>query len=234
MTKHPLLGTGLMLLLLMLTFLPGQLFGQANNTLSLTDRKGQKIYPIIYNRYKELREEYPTVSSPRIQALKEMAFYFRSQQKAGKPARFIFYADQNAQTIQFTMAWATVAAFYYGVNKVSFYAVSGSGEAIQANTIKALEKMGFIAYNDEYGRLQFQLHYGYQQQPLKMKSYRPQEKGTPLEDYCTVIVDASSPLLKGSDLTVYLPYNEFGELDDFALNKQISLEMFYLFKHLRD
>ncbi|BDC98311.1 hypothetical protein [Persicobacter psychrovividus] len=220
--------------LLLISLIPSKLMAQANQHMTVEDIKGKRIYPIIYNHYKDIIPAYDQVEGYRRTSLKQMAQYFRTKQANNLPARFLFYTDQDPQLTQLALAWATVAAHYFKIKQVSFYAASETGGSIDHETIKVLEKMGFIAYKDEYGRPIYQLHYGYQQAPLKITSLRPNEKGVPHQDFCTVILDNSSPYLKGADRVIHLPYED-RQVENLTLaNQRISTEMFLLFKHLRD
>ena len=79
----------------------------------------------------QLSQQYESISLERKVLLEKIASYIQQKKDANLPIQLIYVCTHNSRRSHFGQIWATVAAEYFGVNKVTTF--SGGTEATAFN-----------------------------------------------------------------------------------------------------
>ncbi|MCB0559125.1 MAG: protein-tyrosine-phosphatase [Lewinellaceae bacterium] len=190
-----------------------------------------------------LDKKESAISTERRDLLEKIATFIREKRRIGELARLTFICTHNSRRSHFGQAWAQVAAYYYGVEKVECY--SGGTEATAANprTIAALQRAGFqvdIVMNGP--NPQYRLIFAEGEMPVIAFSKVYDAPVNPSEDFVAIMTctqaDEECPFIPGAALRVALPYEDPKSSDDSPAEaatydercRQIATEMFYIFR----
>ena len=190
-----------------------------------------------------LDKKESAISTERRDLLEKIATFIREKRRIGELARLTFICTHNSRRSHFGQAWAQVAAYYYGVEKVECY--WGGTEATAANprTIAALQRAGFqvdIVMNGP--NPQYRLIFAEGEMPVIAFSKVYDAPVNPSEDFVAIMTctqaDEECPFIPGAALRVALPYEDPKSSDDSPAEaatydercRQIATEMFYIFR----
>ncbi len=226
------------LILITLSYIPDQAYA----------KKGpKKLYPILQNYVHDLYPDYRSISEERRRIIEELASYIRGNIQTGVKTELLFVGTNNSTRSQFSYVWARTAAYYYGVNNLSFFSGGISPSEIDTQTIMALEDAGFIAYKiNQTGETTYEIKYSYNLNPITIRSKTYNTFGQPTINFASIVVcanaDINLPVIKGTNFRTSLHYFDpkayqgTNEVMDQYKEKcrEAALEMFYLFYLLKE
>ncbi|MGF1636795.1 MAG: hypothetical protein ACFCUU_06955 [Cyclobacteriaceae bacterium] len=204
------------------------------------------LYPILHKYARSLYPDYSTIPEHRKEVLDELAAHLIVLKKRNEPIRLVFYDYNQAVLAPMAQSFAMAAAYYYGVNNIQVYGAGVMPEPIPTETILTLERCGFIVYKSDIDNHDvYQVKYSFNLNPQLIYAKKYDYKGLPVSRYLPVVLqDQALSVFEEKAKpwqTVVVHYQDPGgyvETDDAIeafdrMSKQIALEMFYVFWHLK-
>lgn len=155
------------------------------------------------------------------------------------PAALTFICTHNSRRSHLAEQWASVAARYYGLERVATYSGGTEATAFNPRAIAALERAGFEISSPEGDNPRHEVSVGPGLTRVAFSKTFADE-ANPSEGFAAVMTcsdaDRSCPFVEGAALRVALPYVDPKEADDTPAeasryderSRQIASEMFYL------
>lgn len=206
-----------------------------------------KLYPILFNYSRDLYPDYINIPGDRRVILEEIANYIIGSLQFEKETKILFIETDNSTRTIMAEAWATAAAFYYGIDNVKVFSGGINNSNVSTNAIIALEKAGFIIYKtSETQNSTYEIKFSYNIPPLTVASKKYNNKSNPDIHFGSVFLcsnaDINLPVVKGNNFRTSLYYFDPTAYDESpeALERyterchEIALEMFYLFYVLKN
>ena len=207
----------------------------------------RELYPILHGYAKDLYPDYKKIPEERRFRLEAIADYILLNKSYQRVPEILFIGSNQSTRSQMAQIWAHAAAHYYGLDGAKFYSGGMKANPISENTIKALERAGFIIYNvTRGGKKYYQVKYSFNIKPLIIYPKAIDDRNNPPSEFMAVMVCPNAaqnlPVVKGTynrlELTYFNPEGFDGleeEYDEYdKICRQIALEMFYLFSKLKN
>jgi len=212
------------------------------------EQKGpNKLYPILFNYSRNLYSEYVNIPGERRVILEEIANYIIGSLQFEKESEILFLETNNSTRSIMAEAWASAAAYYYGIDNVKVYSGGISSSQISTDAIVSLEKAGFIIYKtSEKQNPTYEIKYSYNVTPVIVTSKKYNSKSNPDLNFGSVFLcsnaDINLPVVKGNNFRTSLyyfdptAYNDSPEAPEKYIERchEIAIEMFYLFYTLKN
>ncbi|MCG8473912.1 MAG: hypothetical protein MI784_00275 [Cytophagales bacterium] len=195
-----------------------------------------RFYPNLNHFINGLRKEYSVLPQERKDLLKQIGLFIKQKKKEGKPVSLVFHEKGNHQLTPLSEVWANAAKAYYRVPGVEVYSMGKSSESeVKRDAIRSLEKSGYIAYRDSVGsRRLFRVYYAFGERPVRVYTKSKLRRSVLESDDAIHIFldDSQSDFVFSNALHYPIPDQAFGDIE--AVNRQIGLEMMFLFAHFRE
>lgn len=206
----------------------------------------RELYPILFEYARDLYPDYKKIPEDRRYYLEAVAEYIREKKALGRPAALLFIGTNQSTRSIMAQVWAQAAAYYYGFDDAEYFSGGINDGPISVNAIKALERAGFIVYKiKEGGRIYYQVKYSYNLKPIVIFPKKVDDRPNPVSNFMAVMVCPNAaqniPFVKGTRSRIEILYNDPLGFDGSEeevqrydeVNRQIALEMFYLFSKLK-
>ena len=189
---------------------------------------------------KSFKKEYKDLPVLRVEKIKEIGLFVRACREKGLKPILNFVDKENDTRSQMLLVWAKSAALHFGVEDVGINAFGLKPKTIQDYAVRSLEKSGFIAYREKLAHFTYyNIYFGYGKKgceikPIALDKTSLAQEGS-LTVYCDNSLDSAFESLKIKSRSIadlsYSPPKS--KLEFEQTNRQIGLEMFYLFAHLK-
>lgn len=206
----------------------------------------RELYPILFEYARDLYPDYKRIPEDRRYYLEAVAEYIREKKALSSPAALLFIGTNQSTRSIMAQVWARAAAHYYGFDDAEYFSGGINEGPISVNTIKSLERAGFIIYKiKEGGKIYYQVKYSYNLKPLLIYPKKVDDRPNPISNFMAVMVCPNAaqnmPFVKGTRSRIEIFYNDPLGFDGSEeevqrydeVNRQIALEMFYLFSKLK-
>jgi arsenate reductase len=185
------------------------------------------------------------IPDDRKQEIKKLALYVRTKRASGEIPQLLFICTHNSRRSHLGQIWATVAADYYGIDKVKTFSGGTQATAFNKRAVAAIERAGFKVEKPTGDNPHYKVSFADSQPALECFSKKYDDAVNPHENFAAVMTcanaDKNCPVVAGSSLRVPLHYEDPKDADDKPnetavydeRTKQIATEMFYLFSQVK-
>lgn len=183
-----------------------------------------------------LENEFELISEERKAQLKELAGLIREEESS----KLNFICTHNSRRSQLAQIWATVGAYYYGIEGIETFSGGTEATAFNPRAVKAIKRAGFNVKSKGDKNPTYRVYYTADRPPLRCFSKKYGDSFNPQSDFIAVMVcsdaDENCPFVDGAKARLAIPYIDPKVSDGTFLEKetydgrcrQIAREMFYL------
>lgn len=187
---------------------------------------------------------FANIPHERRKQLEKLALYIRTQQRAGTVAKVTYICTHNSRRSHMGQLFSTLAAAYYGVERVAAFSGGTEVTAFNPRAVASLERAGFEIVNPGGDNPHYQVRYAQNRPPVEAFSKKYDAAVNPKSGFAAVMTcshaDKNCPTVAGAALRIPLHYVDPKVSDNTAKEsatydaraRQIATEAFYLFSRL--
>lgn len=191
-------------------------------------------------RNEVLSPSFPT--GERTQQLEEIALQINTSLGLHDKTQLVFICTHNSRRSQLAQAWASVAAHWYGMDKVEAYSGGTETTAFHPNAIAALQASGLDITTEPGANPLSEISLGDTKHRFFSKHFR--HPANPTADFIALMTcseaDQSCPIVPGAWQRMALSYTDPKGSDGtpqaadtyFQTSRLIAREIFYLFSKI--
>ncbi|MFT4526770.1 MAG: arsenate reductase [Bacteroidia bacterium] len=196
--------------------------------------------------YSEARiKEFESIPETRKAELKELSEYIQRKLESAGEVSLNFICTHNSRRSHLTQIWASLAAFYYGIESVKTYSGGTEATAFNPNAVAALLRAGLEIENPGGENPLYQVRFSEDVNPLTCFSKTFDDAFNPSKGFAAIMTcssaDEACPTVTGADFRLALTYRDPKEGDGTPLESkiydkrcaQIARELFYVFYILK-
>ncbi|MGB0403636.1 MAG: protein-tyrosine-phosphatase [Salibacteraceae bacterium] len=183
------------------------------------------------------------ITEERKSELEVLINYVVDKRRSQEPVNLNFICTHNSRRSQFSQIWATVAAFYNGINVNCF---SGGVEVTEFNlsAVQSLERFGFEIKHASGSNPIYKVTFA-EGQSIDCFSKLFNHSTSPNENFATIMTcssaDENCPFIPGAEKRISMRYEDPKEFDgtpeeseQYDLRStQIATELFYVFSRVK-
>lgn len=204
------------------------------------------LYPKLQSYLENIESEFCNIPEKRIKILEILGDHILGSTIVKGGAELIFICTHNSRRSQFGQVWASTASYYYRISHIGSCSGGTESTAIHPGTLAALERAGFGTERTggPAGNPRYYVRAGASMEGNTLYSKIFSDPGNPSKGFFAIMVcsdaEAACPLVPGAEARITIPYKDTKTFDGTHLEtkkydeccRQISVEMFYLFKTL--
>jgi arsenate reductase (thioredoxin) len=207
------------------------------------------MHPQLTAYLEDLRKNPVELADDRRATLDRLARFVAEQRRQDGAAKFLFICTHNSRRSHMGQLWASVAAAYYGIDRVETYSGGTETTAFNPRAVASLRRAGLTIdaapSEKDTDNPRYLASFANDQPTLEAFSKVYDDPTNPTSDFAAIMTcsdaDQSCPFVKGAALRVSLPYVDPKASDGTAQeaaayderSKQIATEMLYLFSRVQ-
>ena len=193
----------------------------------------------------QLSQQYESISFERKVLLEKIAAYIQQKKEANLPIQLIYVCTHNSRRSHFGQIWATVAAEYFGVNKVTTFSGGTEATTFNPNAIHALRGLGFeITKMDTTDNPRYDVDFGGPKSIICFSKVYD-DASNPTSNFAAIMTcgdaEENCPFIPGVELRIGTTYDDPKMFDGTDLQDekykeralQIGLETLYVFSKIK-
>lgn len=188
---------------------------------------------------------FDTINADRKVALQPLIDFIQSKQANKEAINLNFICTHNSRRSHLAQIWAQVAAYYYGVEKLTTYSGGTEETALFPKVAEILSIQGFsIASISEGNNPIYAIKYTDNIQPIIGFSKKHDHSFNPISNFAAIITcsqaDDECPFIVGAETRISIPFedpkaSDYSSIQDKVYTErslQIAAEMFYVFSQI--
>jgi arsenate reductase len=184
-----------------------------------------------------------SISKERKGILNLLINYITEKQAIKEEIKLIFICTHNSRRSQFAHVWATVAAYFYGI-EIACYSGGTEISAFNKRAIATLIKSGFRITKEGIKNPIYSILFSEGAKTITAFSKPYDSEFNPNDNFAAIMTcshaDANCPYIPGAEKRISIQYEDPKEFDGFANEEeeyykrstQIASEMFYVFSKI--
>lgn len=206
------------------------------------------LYPDLLESANQAISEAEMIPEGRQAELKELASIILEESK--DETGLLFVCTHNSRRSQMAQAWATAAAQYYAVERLTFFSGGTEATAFNPRAVKALRGAGFQIderiMDEEPSNPRYLVTTGEEGIEATYFSKKYGHEANPESNFIAIMVcsdaDEACPIVDGADARFPLTYDDPKAFDGTDLeaakyterSQQIARELFYLMSLVKE
>jgi hypothetical protein len=188
---------------------------------------------------------FSAIPEDRKKMLDKLALFIKTRRDAGETARVLFICTHNSRRSHMGQLFATIAAAYYGVDRVEAFSGGTEATAFNPRAVSAMERAGFVVKNPGGNNPHYTVTFASNRPPVESFSKKYDDAVNPKDGFAAVMTcdqaDKNCPIIAGAALRLPLHYvdpkasdgtpQEAATYDERA--RQIATEVFYAFSRVK-
>jgi arsenate reductase len=200
------------------------------------------VTPQLADYVSTLKDEFLLIPDDRKELLRTFADYVRGGVESEDEIKLTFICTHNSRRSHLSQIWASVAAAYYGIEKVDTYSGGTEATAFNPRAVKAMRDIGFVIEIERDGENPlYKVAFCNELEPMPAFSKVYDQEGNPTESFAAIMTcdhaDANCPFIPGAEKRFPIRYEDPKAFDDtdreedayLERSRQIAREMFYAF-----
>lgn len=188
---------------------------------------------------------FDTINADRKVILQPLIEFIQSKQANKEAINLNFICTHNSRRSHLAQIWAQVAAYYYGVEKLTTYSGGTEETALFPKVAEILSIQGFsIASISEGNNPIYAIKYTDNIQPIIEFSKKHDHSFNPISNFAAIITcsqaDDECPFIVGAETRISIPFedpkaSDYSSIQDQVYTErslQIAAEMFYVFSQI--
>ena len=193
----------------------------------------------------QLAQQFESILSDRKVLLDKISAFIQQKKDANLPIQLIYVCTHNSRRSHFGQIWATVAAEYFGVNKVTTFSGGTEATAFNPNAIHALRGLGFeITKMDTTDNPRYDVDFGGPKSSICFSKVYD-DASNPTSNFAAIMTcgdaEENCPFIPGVELRIGTTYDDPKMFDKTDLQDekykeralQIGLETLYTFSKIK-
>lgn len=214
-----------------------------HSVLNSSRMRKPEINPALRDYLKDIESEFGNVPESRKTSLEMLEDYILFCVQSNRIADLVFICTHNSRRSQFSQAWTTTAAEYYGIEGIRSYSGGTESSEVNPRAVAALRRAGYSIQKVPFreGNPGFLIRSEQRDPGNTLFSKKYDDPRNPQSDFCAVLVcsdaDEACPFIPGAEKRVSLPYDDPKAFDGTAEESQmydkrcreIARDLFFVF-----
>lgn len=188
---------------------------------------------------------FDAINAERKVALQPLIDFIQSKQANKEAINLNFICTHNSRRSHLAQIWAQVAAYYYGVEKLTTYSGGTEETALFFKVTDTLKNQGFLIFNlSERNNPIYAIKYADNIQPIIGFSKKHDHSFNPISNFAAIMTcsqaDDECPFIVGAETRILIPFEDPKASDHTSIQDkvyterslQIAAEMFYVFSQI--
>jgi len=209
------------------------------------DSATAQISPTLQKYIENLPSGFDAIPADRKRQLDKLALFIKTRRDSNETARVTYICTHNSRRSHMGQLFATLAAAYYGVDRIEVFSGGTEAKAFNPRAVAALERAGFSITNPGGENPHYKVTFASNRPALEAFSKKYDDAFNPKENFAAVMTcsqaDKTCPTVAGATLRIPLHYEDPKESDGTpaeaatydARARQIATEAFYVFSRLK-
>ena len=204
------------------------------------------MFDLIQKRCDALVKNFGEIPAERKILLEKISSYIKGKTANKETANLVYVCTHNSRRSHLGQVWTSVAAAYYGIEKIKTYSGGTEATAFNPNAIKALTSAGFdVKKTTESNNPVYELYFS-ENSFATCFSKLYNDAANPSQNFAAIMTcsdaEENCPFIPGCELRIGTTYNDPKAFDNTVLqdekyterSNQIAMECLYVFSKLTD